>query len=181
VITGDRFAFAATRPFRQTLCLALLAVSLTSCSSAPLREPSTSATSPTGLSIEDAEATAVDVMNKVAAEVPEAAEINREQPDIGTWQSCDATRHSWAGYTRIVLQPGTDIDAILDVVEHRWSRVDSFSVDRTIFKDGTSRIDISGPGDSLYLVRQEQIDYLRIAAFSPCLTLPEGMTPGDDF
>jgi len=164
-----------------TLSLGLM-ISLSSCSTGP--KMTTSQTKEPGLvwTIQDAKATAVDVMNKVAAEVPEATVIGREQPGKGTWQSCDATRHSWAGFTRIALQPGTDIDAILESIEHAWHTPEGYSSERRTASDGTPSVEISGPGDSLYLIGPERnLKHLRIAAFSPCLTLPEGMTPGDDF
>ena len=134
------------------------------------------------LSITEAKATAVAVMDAVVADLPHSQIISSEQPPTGTWQSCDVDRYAWANWTRLELQQKSVPELWLDSIEKAWAKKPGYTTSRRDTPQGMPRVIIDGPGGSLYLVNPEHDGiHFRIDAFSSCVMLPEGMTPGDDF
>ncbi len=127
------------------------------------------------------------MMREIAAQVPEGVSINAEVKEAGTLFGCNQTGpnreklHSWTGSATVTVTPGSNIESIVRGVESHYREVQySVEIDRSVL--GNYRIQMKPPGEkSSYIVTKGDSDQIRIAGWSECFLLPEGLYPGGSF
>jgi hypothetical protein len=120
---------------------------------------------------------------EIASMIPEDQVVSLEQPTKGILLSCDSDRHQWAGFTRVALIAGADVDGIVRVLADAFRDRGEYTVKS--YTDITDR-------DKFQLIAQNReetyivgpgIDRgnIEIDSGSACFTLPEDVYPGGDF
>ncbi|WP_416442735.1 hypothetical protein AB3K78_09600 [Leucobacter sp. HNU] len=136
---------------------------------------------------QDEKAKTQAAMRDIVAQVPQGVVVSVDMAATGILFECNQTGpngeklHSWTGPTSIAVKPGTDIESIVKSMESHY-RESRFRVDADQNLRGNYRIQVSPPEEgSKYLISQDGPGQIRIAGWSECFQLPDGLYPGGDF
>lgn len=159
---------------------AVLALTLTSCSS-----PTEGSDMAESLTVEDAKKTAQDMETELAAFIPGDLVASIDQRPTGVLLRCSTEgSYQWTGSTTVRIVPGKRLDAgaVTAAIVAAYDGKNSLAAVVETTSDDEPRAHIVGVAGSGYLVSEEpDRTAVRIASFSPCFTLPEGMSPADKY
>lgn len=137
------------------------------------------------LTVESAKKIAQDMETELAAFIPPDEVASIEQRPTGVLLGCGADNtYQWTGSTTVRVVAGKRVNAneITSSIVAAYDGKDSLAATVEQTSDGEPRAHIVGPEGAGYLVSEDpDRTGVRIASFSPCFVLPEGMSPGDDY
>lgn len=137
------------------------------------------------LTVESAKKMAQDMETELTAFIPadEVAAIN--QRPAGVLLACSGEKtYQWTGSTTVRIVAGKRVNAneITSDIVAAYDGKDSRAATVEQTSDGEPRAHIVGPNGEGYLVSEDpDRTGVRIASFSPCFILPEGMSPSADY
>lgn len=161
-----------------SLSVLTLAALLVSCGQGATVENSTS-----GLTVDEAKQTAMSMERELVDLLDPAHVVSVDQLQVGGFFGCGGERVvQWTGHTEVVVTPDFDIEATVDRIVEEYADREGFEVKRDVTSLGDPGAHITGSYGAGYLLSPGVDDNLvEILSFSPCFTLPEGMSGADRY
>lgn len=135
---------------------------------------------------QDEKAKTQATMRDIAAQIPKDVVLSVDMAATGILFGCNQTGpngeklHSWTGPTSIAVKPGTDTLPVVKAVENHYREMGYRITSRDVLGDYEIHVRPSGESSS-YLISQDGPGRIRIAGWSECFQLPDGLYPGGDF
>lgn len=168
------------QPLVAPLLGTVLVLTLASCSS-----PGGGKNVAESLTVEDAKKIAQGMETELATFVPGDLVASIAQRPTGVLLRCGADgTYQWTGATTVQVAAGkrVDAEAIATDIVAAYNGKDSLAAKVEQTSDGEPRAHIVGPDGAGYLVSEDPDRAgVRIASFSPCFTLPDDMSPANDY
>ncbi len=131
------------------------------------------------LTVEEAKRTAMSIELELVDLLPAEHVEAVDQLQVGGFFGCGTGDRvvQWTGHTTVLVSPDFDIDAAVDRVVEQFADREGFTAERETSALGGPRAHIVGEFGAGYLLGEAVEDRtVQILSFSPCFTLPEGMS-----
>ncbi len=134
------------------------------------------------LTVERAKATTLELTDEVIALIPADGVASVERPETGIFLSCDAPdAHTWSIDTTVTLADGADADAFVTEIADAFAAREGFSTrDASDGEDAGVQILPDAGGSVVAAVWHDGAE-IHLGSYSPCVRLPEGLTPHDRY
>jgi len=159
----------------------LLLLCLSGCAAPGRDRPNPKETTPL-ISPTDAKATALAMDRAILEAIPSRFVASHQTQEVGGFYPCTGGGWTWYNHVFLTFTPDYDVEEILGSIEDHWRADETVEVGRSRGITGSFRLVLAGIGESSYFVDIDESDATGdIAAFSPCLELPEGADHRDKF
>ncbi|MGR6742439.1 hypothetical protein [Microbacterium arborescens] len=135
------------------------------------------------LTVDEAKQTAMSMERDLVSHLDPDRVVSVDQLQVGGFFRCGEEQVvQWTGHTEVVVTPDFDIEATVDRIVEEYSDREGFEVKRDVTSLGDPGVHIIGRYGAGYLLSPGVDDnVIEILSFSPCFTLPEGMSGVDEY
>ena len=137
------------------------------------------------VTIDQAKTIAQKMETTLAGFVPPDQVASIDQNPTGALMSCSTEGdYLWSGQTKVILEPGAAYDgaAVTSEIAATYDDSESYRTETDTTRDGQPRAHVIGENGEGYLVALS-VDkaFVQILSFSPCLVLPDGVSPSKPY
>lgn len=135
------------------------------------------------LTVDEAKQTAMSMERELVGRLDPDRVVSVDQLQVVGFFGCGEERVvQWTGHTEVLVTPDFDIETTVDQIVEEYSDREGFEVKRDVTSLGDPGAHITGRYGAGYLLNPGVEDNIfGILSFSPCFTLPAGMSGADTY